>query len=218
MARLRLGILVVALVVAFFVFTVSGAVSVDEVRALVERAGWAGPLLYAVIGALLGAVLVPGPILAGASGVLFGPALGFVVTLASALGTSLIGLGVGRVAGREGARSVLGEERSQRIDLLLDRHGVLAVAAQRLAPGVPDAPASYAFGAFGLLWWQMIVGSLIGSAPRAFAYTAIGASLDDPTSPLAAAGLIVWVAVAVAGAAIGRRVWVTRRQPSGEDR
>ena len=46
--------------------------------------------------------------------------------------------------------------------------------------------------------WQIALGTVIGSAPRAFAYTSIGASLDDPGSPLALAG---WAAVGVTGIA-----------------
>ena len=208
----RVRLLLLALVAAGLLFTVGGVVEVDDVRETVEGAGPLAPAVYAVTGAVLGAVLVPGPVLAGASGLLFGAVLGTVVTLASALGTALIAVVVGRRAGRDGARVVLGPERAAATEALLARRGLLAVAGQRLAPGVPDAPASYVFGALGLPVWQIVVGTLIGSAPRAFAYTAVGASLDDPTSPLAVAGLVVWVLVAVAGAEVVRRVWSSRRR------
>lgn len=210
--RLRLALLVVALVVAGTVFTFTDLVAVDDVRARVEAAGALAPVAYVVLGALLGAVLVPGPVLAGASGVLFGPVLGTVVTLASALGTSAVALVLGRAAGRDGARAVLGPRRAAATEDLLERRGVLAVAAQRLAPGVPDAPSTYAFGALGVSVWAVLLGTLVGSAPRAFAYTAIGASLDDPTSPLAVAGLVVWLVVAVVGVEVGRRLWRDRRR------
>ena len=40
------------------------------------------------------------------------------------------------------------------------------------------------FGAFGMPLWQMAIGAFIGSAPRAFVYTALGASISDLSSPL----------------------------------
>lgn len=210
--RLRLALLLLALGAAAVVFGVGDLVSVAEVQAAVDRAGPAAPAAYVVVGAVLAAVLVPGPVLAGASGLLFGPALGTVVTVCSAVGTSLIALVVGRAAGRDGARAVLGPERAATTEALLQRRGLLVVAGQRLTPGVPDAPLSYAFGALGVRTWQVVLGTLVGSTPRAFAYTAIGSSLDDPTSPVALAGIAVWLLVAVVGVEVARRAWLHRRR------
>jgi uncharacterized membrane protein YdjX (TVP38/TMEM64 family) len=83
------------------------------------------------------------------------------------------------------------------------------VVIQRLAPGVPDAPATYVFGALRVSVAAIALGTLVGSAPRAFSYTAIGASLDDPGSPLAWAGIAGLVATALAGA------WLVRRRLTG---
>lgn len=210
--RARLAVLVVALLTAGTVFTFGGFVSADEVRDTVDGLGPVAPLAYVVVAAVLAAILVPGPVLAGASGLLFGVVLGTVVTLASAAGTAFIAQRLGRAAGLDGARAVLGEQRAAATEELLARRGLLAVVAQRLLPGVPDAPATYAFGALGASGWQVVLGTLIGAAPRAFAYTALGASLDDPGSPLAIAGVVVWVVVSVAGAEIARRWWVQRRR------
>lgn len=217
-ARLRLALLVVALLAAGALFTFGDVVSTDEVQAAVDRFGPLAPAAYVVLAAVLGAVLVPGPVLAGASGVLFGAALGTVVTLASACGTAVIAQRLGRAAGLDGAQSVLGPERAAATEDLLARRGLLAVVGQRMAPGVPDAPLTYAFGALGVRTWQVVVGTLVGAAPRAFAYTAIGASLDDPASPLAVAGLVVWVVMAVVGAEVLRRWWVSRRGGSPRPR
>ena len=76
-------------------------------------------------------------------------------------------------------------ERADRLDRLIQRRGLWAVVGQRFIPGVSDALASYAFGAFGVPLWQMAVGAFIGSVPRAFVYTALGASIGDLSSPLA---------------------------------
>ncbi|HEX2084255.1 MAG TPA: VTT domain-containing protein, partial [Solirubrobacteraceae bacterium] len=97
------------------------------------------------------------------------------------------------------------EPRAPALSALAQRHGTLAVAVQRLAPFVPDAPVSYLFGAVGVRAWQIALGTVIGSAPRAFAYTSIGASLDDPASPLALAGWAAVVATGVAGVLLARR-------------
>lgn len=202
---LRLALFVAFLAGLFYLFTVVRAVEVDDVRAAVAATGPAAPLTYVVVSAALGALFVPGPILAAGSGVLFGPVLGTVVTLGSTVGTATVAAVVGRRAGRDSARALLGQDRSDRIDALIDRAGLWAVVGQRFVPGISDALASYAFGAFGVPLWQMVVGALIGSLPRAFVYTALGASVGDPSSPLMYTAIGVWCVTAVIGAVAARR-------------
>jgi uncharacterized membrane protein YdjX (TVP38/TMEM64 family) len=204
-ARLRLVLVAAAAVAAFLAFWVFDVLDEEDVRSLVDPFGPLAAPAYVVIAALLGLAFVPGPLLAGTSGLLFGTALGTVVTLSSAILSAVLGLLIARRAVREPP------QRLGRIADLAQRHGVVAVIVQRLIPGVPDAPANYAFGALGLRVWQIALGTLIGSAPRSFSYTSIGASLDDPSSPVAVIGVVVLVVVSIAGAELARRVLVKRR-------
>ena len=89
---------------------------------------------------------------------------------------------------------------------LAEQHGVVAVIVARLAPVLPDAPVSYLFGVLGLRTWKVALGTAIGVAPRAFSYTSIGASLDDPSSPLALAGVAGVVLTGVLGLVLSRRL------------
>ena len=157
--------------------------------------------------AVLGALLVPGPLLAAGSGFLFGPVLGTFVTLGATVGSAVITAAVGRRAGRDSARALLGEPRADRIDRLIDRGGLWAVVGQRFVPGINDALASYTFGAFGVPLWQMAVGAVIGSAPKAFAYTALGSTVGEFSAPLLAAAIAVWCVTAVVGAFAAHRGW-----------
>ena len=212
---IRLGLFVAFLLGLFYLVAVARVVDVADVRRVVTAAGPAAPLAYAVVSALLGAIFVPGPILAAGSGVLFGPLLGTFVTLFSAVGTACIASLVGRRAGRDGARSLMGSERADRLDAQVQRRGLWAVVGQRFVPGISDALASYAFGAFGVPLWQMVVGAFIGSAPRAFVYTALGASIGDLSAPLAYTAIGVWCVTAVVGAFAahrGYRAWRGRKE------
>jgi uncharacterized membrane protein YdjX (TVP38/TMEM64 family) len=212
----RLALFAVFLLGLFYLVAVTRVVDVDDVRHAVAATGPAAPLTYVVASALLGAVFVPGPILAAGSGVLFGPVLGTFVTLASAVGTATVTSLVGRRAGRDSARELLGKDRADRLDQQIQRRGLWAVVGQRFIPGISDALASYGFGAFGVPVWQMAVGAFIGSAPRAFVYTALGASIGDLSSPLAYSAIAIWCVTAVVGAFAahrGYRKWrATRRK------
>ena len=163
----------------FYLVAVTRVVDVEEVRRAVAATGPVAPLTYVVVSAVLGAIFVPGPLLAAGSGVLFGPVLGTFVTLGATVGSAIITGLIGRRAGRDSARALLGTQRADRLDALIDRGGLWAVVGQRFIPGISDALACYAFGAFGVPLWQMAVGAFIGSAPRAFVYTALGASIGD---------------------------------------
>lgn len=203
----RLALFVGLLAVLFYLVTVRQVIDVDRVRALVASTGPLAPLTYVMVSALLGAVLVPGPLLAAASGFLFGPLVGTFVTLGATVGTAMIASLAGRRAGRDSARGLLGPQRSERIDGLIARGGLWAVVGQRFVPGISDALASYAFGAFGVPLWQMAVGAFIGSAPRAFVYTAVGASIGEFSAPLAYSAIAVWCVTAVLGTFAAHRGW-----------
>jgi uncharacterized membrane protein YdjX (TVP38/TMEM64 family) len=214
---IRLALFAAFLLGLFYLVAVTRVVDVEDVRRTVAATGPAAPLTYIVVAAVLAAVFVPGPILAAGSGVLFGPVLGVFVTLGATVGTAIIASLIGRRAGRDSARALLGPERADRLDGLIDRRGLWAVVGQRFIPGVSDALASYAFGAFGVPLWQMAVGAFIGAAPRAFVYTALGASIGNLSSPLTYSAIAVWCATAIIGAFVTHRGWrnwrARRREP-----
>jgi uncharacterized membrane protein YdjX (TVP38/TMEM64 family) len=143
---------------------------------------------------VLGCLLIPGPVLATLSGVLFGTWLGFVVTLASSVLAALLGLAVGRWAGR----------LNWRHRELLERRGLWAVVVQRLLPGIPDAPVNYLAGVVGVRAWHLALGTAIGVAPRAFAYTALGDAIGSHSTAQAVGSLVLLGLTAVLGIALAR--------------
>jgi uncharacterized membrane protein YdjX (TVP38/TMEM64 family) len=214
---IRLAVFAAFLVVLFYLLAVKHVVNIEDVRSWVKATGPAAPLTYIVLSGVLGAIFVPGPILAASSGLLFGPLLGVFVTLGATVGTACVASLLGRRAGRDSARALLGIERSDRIDALIERYGLWAVVGQRFVPGLSDALASYAFGAFGVPLWQMAVGAFIGSVPRAFVYTALGASLGNKSPVLAYAAIAVWCVTAVAGTFAARQGFRKWREHGGQD-
>ena len=98
---------------------------------------------------------------------------------------------------------------------MAQRRGLLVVVLQRWIPGIPDAPFSYLFGSLGVSVPAMAVGSLIGSAPRAFAYTALGRAAADGDGRLAVVATVVGVGVSVVGLVVGAVV-VRRHRAAGD--
>ena len=210
---LRLAVFAAFLLTLFYLVAVRRVIDIEAVRDAIARTGPVAPLIYIPLAAALAAIFVPGPLLAAGSGFLFGPVLGTFVTLGSTVLTATIAALVGRRAGRDSARALIGEQWADRIDAQIQRRGLGAVVGQRFVPGVSDALASYTFGAFGLPLWQMATGAAIGSVPRAFVYTALGASISDLNSPLAYVAIGIWCLTAIIGAFAahrGYRSWRAR--------
>jgi uncharacterized membrane protein YdjX (TVP38/TMEM64 family) len=72
-------------------------------------------------------------------------------------------------------------------------------------PGVPYSLVNYAAGLSPVALRSFAAATAIGCAPRAFAYTALGGSLDDLGSPEAVAAIVVLVVMGVAGLVLARR-------------
>jgi uncharacterized membrane protein YdjX (TVP38/TMEM64 family) len=205
--RARLALLLAALL-ALFLLVANRVPSPERVQAWIEPWGWAAPIAFLATATALHAGFVPGPLLAGASGLLFGPVLGTAVTLTGSICSAVIELNVGRRAGREGMDR-LGGRRYRGTAAWLERHGFWAVVTLRLAPVLPDAPVSYAAGLSHVRTWHIAAGTAVGAAPRAFAYTALGGSLDNLSSPLAYVAVAIIVVAGLGGAAALR--WQVRR-------
>ncbi|MEU7140265.1 TVP38/TMEM64 family protein [Nocardia sp. NPDC046473] len=212
----RLAACIVFLLGMFYLVAVARVIDTNGIRDMIAETGPAAPFVYAVVSALLGAILVPGPILAAGSGLLFGPLAGTFVTLGATVGTATVSSFLGRRAGRESARGLIGADRAERLDAQIERRGLWAVVGQRFVPGAPDALSSYLFGALGVPLWQMATGAFIGSAPRAFVYTALGASIGDLSAPLAYTAITVWCITAIIGAFAAHRTWRTWRRHGEE--
>ena len=193
--RIRLALLAAVLLVLFVVFGILRVVSQDEVESWIEPLGNWGAPVFAVVSALLGCILVPGPLLAAASGLLFGTWLGFAVTLTSSVLAALIGWEIGRRTG-----TIEGPHRA-----FLERRGLWAVIVQRLLPGIPDAPLNYVAGAVGVKPWDLALGTAIGVAPRAFAYTALGDAIGDRSTAQLVASLVLLGLTGILGLVLARR-------------
>jgi uncharacterized membrane protein YdjX (TVP38/TMEM64 family) len=148
--------------------------------------------------------LVTWPILAGAAGLLFGTAAGTPLALAGVTGAALAQMLVARrlAAGQHGA---LLPQRTRAVEDFLTRHGAVAVMESRIVPLLPYGLVNYSAGLTRLDFRQMAVGTVIGAAPKVFAYTALGGSLDNLDSPEAIVAIALLAALALAGALFVRR-------------
>jgi uncharacterized membrane protein YdjX (TVP38/TMEM64 family) len=202
--RLRLVTLALFVGAVFLVVALSGSLSADSVRDRVDGLGAAGPLLFIAISACLTVALFPGPLLAGASGLLFGTALGTPVSIVSATLGATLAFSLSRWWAHDAVQELAGA-RLNALRAWLGRRGFLSVLYARIAPGVPYSLVNYAAGLTPILLRSFVPATAIGVAPRTFAYAALGGSLGNLRSPEAIAAVVVLVGMALAGLVLARR-------------
>jgi uncharacterized membrane protein YdjX (TVP38/TMEM64 family) len=198
---LRLGGLVVAIVSAFVIIAVSGSLSADKVRGWIDGYGVLGPVVFIVVAGALNCACFPGPLLAGAAGLLFGTALGTPVAMVSTTLSAVVACVISRwVAGDVVER--LAGDRLKKLAALVERRGFLSVFYVRLLPGIPFTLFNYAVGLTRIGLGTMALATLIGCAPRTFAYVALGGSLGDFTSPETIIAIAILVVMAIGGGVV----------------
>lgn len=203
-ARLRLVSLAAVLAACLASFALTGSLSVHRVRDSIDGYGAAGPLVFIVVSSLLTVVLFPGPLLSGASGLLFGTALGTPVSIVAATCGAAIAFAVSRWWAHDAALEVAGP-RVLALRAWVGQRGFQSVLLARIAPGVPYNLVNYAAGLTPVGLGVFAGATALGVAPRAFAYTALGGSIGNLGSPEA----IVAICLLAVEGAFG--IWLVRR-------
>lgn len=175
-----------------------------ELRATVGAAGWAAPVVFAGIYALLTLAPVPKNVVTAAAGVLFGVVGGVLVVVLAALAGAVLAFGLGRVLGR-GTVERLASGRLARADALLARRGLVTVLALRLVPLVPFTAVNYAAGLTGVRLRDYVVGTALGIVPGTVAFVTLGRYGATPASWPFVAAAAVLVVLSVAGVVAARR-------------
>jgi uncharacterized membrane protein YdjX (TVP38/TMEM64 family) len=200
----RIGIYAAVVATAFVVFAATGSLpSADEARDFGEGLGGFAVAAYVPL-FVLANFLITWPILAGAGGLLFGTAAGAPLALAGVTLAALAQMWVARALAGEHVGALL-PRRTRALEEFLTRHGGVAVMESRIVPVLPYGFVNYSAGLTRLRFRDMAWGTVVGAAPKVFAYTALGGSLTDLASPEAIVAIAVLVVLALAGALFVRR-------------
>jgi uncharacterized membrane protein YdjX (TVP38/TMEM64 family) len=151
------------------------AVTAHELREWVQGFFRLAPLVFICLFLVLNTLGLPAPVLGAVGGATFGVFEGAAVTLSAMTVTACIQFLLARHLGGERLRKRLGS-RLGRIGLLLERRGALAVAGGQLLPG-PFSELNMAAGLTPLAFRDFAVGTILGCAPKAIAWSAVGAAL-----------------------------------------
>ena len=173
-------------------------------RDWVDGYGIAGPLIFVAVSSVLTVCVFPGPLLAGASGLLFGTALGTPISMVSATLGATLAFSLARWLAHDAVEELQGP-RLRALREWVGRRGFLSVLYARIAPGIPYSLINYAAGLSPVALRAFVAATALGCAPRAFAYTALGGNIDDLTSPEVLVSVAVLIGMALVGLVLARR-------------
>jgi uncharacterized membrane protein YdjX (TVP38/TMEM64 family) len=158
-----------------------------------------------------GLVIFPVTVLIAVTGLVFTPLPAFGYALAGSLLSATLMYAIGRKAGAQPLRNLLGT-RVNRVSRALARRGVLSVAAVRMLPIAPFSFVNLAAGATQVRFADYLAGTLLGMAPGILVITLLGNQLgrvlsDPEPMELALFGLFIvaWLAIS-----LGLQAFATR--------
>lgn len=206
----RISALAVVLATGFVVVLVLVARSPSEIQRAADGAGAWAPVAFVLLCAGLTLAFFPFPLVAAAGGVLFGTVEGTLLSILGGSVGAVLAFLIARYAANDAVQSLVGG-RMARVQDAIERRGFVAVLYARIFPGVPRDLANYAFGLTRVAIAAFTAATVIGIAPRAFAYTALGGQLGnfDSTESIVAIGTLV--GMGVLGLVLARRDLLARR-------
>jgi uncharacterized membrane protein YdjX (TVP38/TMEM64 family) len=181
-----------------------------ELQALGDGLWLPGVVLAAF---LLGSLVAfPVTVLIAMTGMLFAPLPAFGYALAASLLSAAATYGIGRGAGAQPLRNLVGSSVN-RVNRALSNRGVISVAALRMLPIAPFTFINLAAGASHVKFTDFIVGTFLGMAPGILVITLLGNQLgrvlnDPEPAQLALFGgfILAWLALSLGLQALATRL------------
>src|SRR4051794_24367239 len=177
---------------------------VDGLRGELRGLGATGVAVLVGLILVHAVVLFPAEIVNATAGLVYGFAVALPVVMVAWLASGLLAYWLGVVAGRPLALRLMGEERVEVAERVIERGGAPALIVSRLIPFVPYSLVGYLAGATRVPLGRYAWTSVVGIIPITAAATYLGHALGD----FSASDPLLWLAVAVIAVLVAASVRV----------
>jgi uncharacterized membrane protein YdjX (TVP38/TMEM64 family) len=221
---LSLAALATAVALVFLVHPLHDAASAAlrgdsaGVRHEVHALGAWGPLLIVALELLHAFVFYPAEIVDAAAGFAYGFVPALLLVQAGWVASGLLCWAIGRKAARPLLRRLLGGERFERAEAMVERGGVTLLLTARLVPILPFSLVSYAAGAARVPFWRFVWTTAVGYLPITAIAVYLGTRLESFSfeDPLVLAGIGALLLLVIAARFLVPRT--SRAEPAQEER
>jgi uncharacterized membrane protein YdjX (TVP38/TMEM64 family) len=142
-----------------------------------ERTGFWGPVIFALVYAAGVCLFVPGTLLTTLGGALFGPYRGFLYVWIGAMLGASAAFWIGRTLGRDLAASLVGD-RLKKYDEAIERNGFATVLYLRLVY-FPFTPMNFGMGLTRVRFRDYFFGTALGIIVGVFVFTFFVGTVRD---------------------------------------
>ncbi len=140
--------------------------------------GFMGIFLFLAIMAIQGLLVpIPSEIVLLSAGMIWGVLFGGIMGVIGSMAAGLLCFYISRKGGRPLAEKFVGETILEMMDDMIQKYGMGFIIVARFLPFVAFDPISYASGLVDMDVKTYSLGTFLGSIPRAFFYSFLGASL-----------------------------------------
>jgi len=148
---------------------VRGYLNKDALGSFLESAGIWAPLVFIFLYAIGVCLFIPGTLLTGLGGAIFGPYWGFLYVWFGAMLGASAAFFIGRFLGRDFAASLIGN-RLKKYDDGIERNGFATVLYLRLIY-FPFTPMNFGMGLTRVRFWDYFAGTGLGIIVGTFIFT-----------------------------------------------
>jgi uncharacterized membrane protein YdjX (TVP38/TMEM64 family) len=208
----RIGGLAACVGAVFAAVALTGPLSADRVRDAVDPLGTATPVAFVFLAAALTVAMFPLLPIGVASGLLFSTGGGTIASLTGAVLGAAAAFVLGKTVAAE-AVECIASPRVLRARDRIDERGFVAVLYARILP-LPFSLVSYVAGLGAVKFVPFVAATALGTAPRVYAYNALGGNIDNLNSPEAVVPAVLLVAMFAVGTIVLAR---GRSRPSPVD-
>lgn len=152
--------------------------SLMQLRALIESFGGMASIIFVIMCIVRGVVFIPCGLLSALGGLIFGPVLGTVYTLAGLTTGSVVTFYLARVLGKGWAQRVLGH-KYDRYEGYISRDSFYSIFLMRIVPILPFDVVSCIAGISRAGTGKYVLATLAGSLPGVFLYVYFGDSVGS---------------------------------------
>jgi uncharacterized membrane protein YdjX (TVP38/TMEM64 family) len=179
-ALIKALILLAFIIAAIYVikFTpLKGYLTPEALGSFVNKAGIWAPIVYMIVYAVGVCLFVPGTLLTGLGGAIFGAYWGFLYVWVGAMLGASVAFWIGRTLGRDFAASLVGD-KLKKYDDAIERNGFAAVLYMRLLY-FPFTPMNFGMGLTKVRFWDYFFGTGMGIIVGTFIFVFFIATLTE---------------------------------------
>jgi len=181
------------------------------IQQAVARFGWWAPVGFFVLTTFRQFLAIPSMFLLPAGGLCFGVGLGTALGGGALIVSGCMKFALARWLGRDWVRARFGAGFA-RLERRVDRLGPVVIGLSTAHPLGVLAPFHWGAGLSSIRFTPFVLAILLGAPVRAFAYSAFGATLADPTTSeflWVSLGLACAMLVPLAFPTVRRRLFVS---------